>query len=102
MKDYIKAATLTKSTTYYSFEQYENLTQAVSLNRYAVSAVNGLGKVLPYNVFTLNCTNMQSIAYWLSGIPNMGIHPYLLYGTSYLYQNGFRPDLYSHFLLNVK
>jgi hypothetical protein len=99
MLDYAKAATLTKSTTNFYYND-DILTQSVSLNKYAVTAVNGLGKVLPYNVFSLNCVNMQSIAYWLSGIPNIGLHPYILYATSYLYQNGFRPDLYSYWLTN--
>jgi hypothetical protein len=96
--DYLKAALLTKSTTNYSYDLENILSQSVSLNKYAVDAVNGLGKILPYNVFSLNCVNMQSIAYWLSGIPNIGLHPYLLYATSFLYQNGFRPDLYSYLL----
>ena len=100
-KDYIRAGGLAKSTTYHPFKDYTNMTQSVSLNKYAVDAVNFLAKGTRYNVFSLNCTNMQSIAYWLSGIPAIGIHPYLLYASTSLYQSGiFRPDLYSFFLLH--
>jgi|GEM_PF-978925 RHS repeat-associated core domain len=79
---------------------YKDLPVDISVNKFAISAVRGLGRILPYQGATVNCTNMASFTLWLNGIPNIGIHPYILYGTTWAYSAGIRPDLFSYGLLN--
>jgi hypothetical protein len=68
------------------------------VNKYAIDVVRGLGKVLPFQGITTNCVNMASLSLWLNGIPNIGIHPYVLYGTIWAYSSGIRADLFSYYL----
>lgn len=70
----------------------------VSINKYAFGLVSGFGKVLPYQGATINCVNMASLGFWLNGIPNIGIHPYLLRASIQAYNMGIRPDLYPYLL----
>lgn len=53
-----------------------------------------------YNLLYNNCVSMTSRALNMSGVFNIGIHPYLLHTQMYLRGLGIRPMLYSHFLLN--
>lgn len=62
--------------------------------------MRGLGKILPYQGISFNCVNMNSMALWLSGIPNVGIHPYILHGFLKAYTMGVRVDLFSYYLVN--
>jgi len=87
-----------RSTSDYTI--YKDLPVSLTLNKYAVNLVRGLGKILPYQGVTTNCSNMASISLWLNGIPNIGIHPYLLYATTWVYSAGIRPDLFSYYLNN--
>jgi hypothetical protein len=43
---------------------------------------------------------MASRALNMSGVFNVGVHPYLLHFQMYMRSIGFRPVLCSHFLLN--
>lgn len=87
-----------KSTS--DYPQYYDLPVKLNLNRYVLNAVAKIGEYLPYQGLTTNCTNMASLSLWLNGIPNIGIHPYILYGTTYMYSVGARPDMFSHHLTN--
>ncbi|MBM0654727.1 sugar-binding protein [Capnocytophaga genosp. AHN8471] len=87
-----------KSTSDYHFES--SLPVDITVNKYAIYAVRGLGKALPFQGITLNCVNMASLSLWLNGIPNIGLHPYLLYATTLAYSSGIRPDLLSYYLTN--
>ncbi|MBT3209777.1 MAG: hypothetical protein HN704_16085 [Bacteroidetes bacterium] len=85
-----------KSTS--DFHYNSTLPVDITVNKYAIDAVRGLGKVLPFQGITTNCVNMSSLSLWLNGIPNIGIHPYLLYGTTWAYSSGIRADLFSYYL----
>ncbi|MCK4679304.1 MAG: hypothetical protein KAT48_14315 [Bacteroidales bacterium] len=87
-----------KSQSYYHV--YDDLPVDIIVNKYTLSAMRGLGKVLPFQGITTNCVNMSSLSLWLNGIPNIGIHPYLLYATTWAYSSGIRADLFSYYLLN--
>ena len=43
---------------------------------------------IPYQGITSNCVNWSSIGLWLNGIPNIGIHPFLLHGSIAVYNSG--------------
>jgi len=87
-----------KSTSDYTV--YPTLPVELSVNKYIFAGTRGLGKILPFQGLTTNCVNMASLSLWLNGIPNIGLHPYLLYGTAWAYSVGIRPDLFSYFLTN--
>ncbi len=87
-----------KSTSDYTV--YSTLPVELSVNKYTIYAVRGLGKVLPFQGITTNCVNMASLSLWLNGIPNIGLHPYLLYATTWAYSAGIRVDLFSYYLTN--
>lgn len=53
-----------------------------------------------YNLLLNNCVSQTSRALNLSGVFNIGIHPYLLHLEMYLRSIGIRPLLYSHFFTN--
>jgi RHS repeat-associated protein len=53
---------------------------------------------LHYSVEFSSCVSHTSRALNLSGIFNVGIHPYLLNAQMYLWSNGIRPWTFSHFL----
>ena len=97
-KDNIKAATLTRSTMQYKVSD-DLIINGLEINKYMYSTLGKLGGwTPPYNVFTLNCSNVASVAMWLSGIPNIGLYPYLLHSTTWLSVN-LRPDLWSYYFL---
>ncbi|MDR1679841.1 MAG: FG-GAP-like repeat-containing protein [Prevotellaceae bacterium] len=88
-----------KSTSDYTV--YKNLSVDISVNKYIFTATRGLGKILPFQGITTNCVNMASLSLWLNGIPNIGLHPYLLHATTWAYSVGIRPDLFSYYLTNT-
>jgi RHS repeat-associated protein len=87
-----------KSTS--DFHYNPTLPVDITVNKYAIDIVRGLGKILPFQGVTTNCVNMASLSLWLNGIPNIGLHPYLLYATTWAYSTGIRPDLFSYYLTN--
>jgi RHS repeat-associated protein len=56
-----------------------------------------VGKLI-YSVELSSCVTHTSVALNLSGIFNIGIHPYLLNAQMYLWSNGIRPWTFSYFL----
>ncbi|MFR2068957.1 MAG: RHS repeat domain-containing protein [Bacteroides nordii] len=87
-----------RSTSYYNV--YDKLPVDIPVNKYVFTTVRGLGKILPFQGITTNCVNMSSLSLWLNGIPNVGLHPYLLHATIWGYSAGIRPDLFSYYLTN--
>lgn len=61
---------------------------------------NYLNKGGKYNLLYNNCVSMTSRALNISGVFNVGIHPYILHAQMYLRSIGVRPMLYSNFFLN--
>jgi RHS repeat-associated protein len=51
-----------------------------------------------YNVLTRSCSSTASRALTLSGVPAVGIHPYILHGQMYLRSIGLRPAMFSYYL----
>jgi hypothetical protein len=64
------------------------------------SFANYLNKGGRYNLLYNNCVNMASRALNISGVLNIGIHPYILHTQMYLRSIGFRPDLWGYYLNN--
>jgi RHS repeat-associated protein len=73
--------------------------KGVNVNR-MLRFSNYLNKSGKYNLLYNNCVSMTSRALNMSGVFNIGIHPYLLHFQMYLRSIGIRPILYSHFLFN--
>ncbi|GAF04795.1 RHS repeat domain-containing protein [Saccharicrinis fermentans] len=89
-----------KSTTGYDVPVSLSKFQSVVVNKHLFSGLRGISKIIPYQGATTNCVNMSSIGFWLNGIPNIGIHPYLLHYSTAAYYGGFRPDIFSYYLNN--
>jgi len=53
-----------------------------------------------YQVLTRSCSSTVSRALTMSGVPAIGIHPYILHAQMYLRSIGARPTLFSHYLYN--
>ena len=70
-----------------------------TITKYAnwLNAREAIGK-LHYSVEISSCVSHTSRALNLSGIFNIGIHPYLLNAQMYLWSNGIRPWTFSYFL----
>jgi hypothetical protein len=72
-----------------------------TITKYAnwLNAREAAGK-LHYSLEISSCVSHTSRALNLSGIFNIGIHPYLLNAQMYLWSNGIRPWTFSYFLNN--
>jgi hypothetical protein len=53
---------------------------------------------LVYSIALSSCVTHTSVALNLSGLFNIGIHPYLLNVQMYLWSNGLRPWTFSYLL----
>ncbi|WP_276373029.1 DUF6443 domain-containing protein [Chryseolinea sp. H1M3-3] len=53
-----------------------------------------------YNLVFNSCVSMTSRALNMSGVLNIGIHPYILHAQMHLRSIGFRPSLFSYHLQN--
>jgi len=58
------------------------------VNKYLFRGLKTVSKIIPFQGLTTNCVNISSLGLWLNGIPNIGIHPYLLHGSMHLYNSG--------------
>jgi hypothetical protein len=86
-------------STFWDYSHYNNWELAVNnINKIPLRGVSYLAKALPYQGLTLNCVNVASLGAWLSGIPNIGLHPWLFHGYMSLYTMGMRPELFSYYL----
>ncbi|MCF8218305.1 MAG: hypothetical protein K9J21_04930 [Bacteroidales bacterium] len=74
-----------------------SLSKSTSLvvNKHLFNGLRGVSKFVPFQGATTNCVNMSSIGLWLNGIPNIGIHPYLLHYSIAAYNSGFNPYMLS-------
>jgi RHS repeat-associated protein len=61
-----------------------------------------LSKIMPFQGLTTNCVNMASFSLLAGGVPNIGIHPYLLYYQMKAREAGFYIENYSHYLQERK
>lgn len=59
-----------------------------------------LNKGGKYNLLYNNCVGMGSRALNMSGVFNVGVHPYILHTQMYLRNLGIRPILYGYLLTN--
>jgi RHS repeat-associated protein len=57
-----------------------------------------LDKGVNYNLFFSSCVTHAARALTLSGVPTLGIHPYILHAQMYLRSIGVRPMMFSHYL----
>jgi len=100
VKSYSKFALgVPRKSAYWDYSHYNNWELAVTnINKIPLKGVSYLSKVLPYQGLTLNCVNIGSLGAWVSGIPNIGLHPWLFHGYMQLYTMGMRPDLFGYYL----
>ena len=84
-----------KGTPDYPVEVDLSKSTSLVVNKYIFSGLRWGGKYIPYQGLTTNCVNMSSIGLWLNGIPNIGIHLYLLHCSIAAYNNGFSPYIVS-------
>ncbi|MBQ7273742.1 MAG: RHS repeat-associated core domain-containing protein, partial [Bacteroidales bacterium] len=60
-----------------------------TVNRNLFNFMSKIGNAIPYQGISSNCVNWASLSLWLNGIPNIGIHPFLLHGSMFIYNSGF-------------
>ncbi len=72
----------------------------VNLNR-ILNYSNRLNNGGKYNLLYSSCVTKASIALNMSGVFNIGIHPYILYSQMYLRSLGLTPTFYSSLLYNL-
>jgi RHS repeat-associated protein len=72
-----------------------------TINKYVnwLNAKEAAGKLI-YSVELSSCVTHTSRALNMSGIFNIGIHPYLLNAQMYLWSNGIRPWSFNYLLFN--
>ncbi len=87
------------STADYDILKNLSLSQSLNVNKHIFTALKSLGGNLPYQGFSINCVNMSSLGLWLNGIPNIGIHPFLLYVSIGVYNTGLY-NMLSYQLIN--
>jgi len=62
--------------------------EAFTVNKYLFSGLKEVSRYTLYQGVSSNCVNWSSLGLWLNGIPNIGIHPFLLYGSMAVYNSG--------------
>lgn len=50
--------------------------------------MRSLAESVPYQGISSNCVNWASLSLWLNGIPNIGVHPFLLHASLAVYKTG--------------
>jgi len=75
------------------------LVKGVNLKRILKYGSN-LEKGVKYNLYLSSCVNHTARALTISGVPSLGIHPFILHTQMYLRSLGVRPSLFSHYFLN--
>ena len=68
--------------------KYSISSPAFQINERLFTLVHKVANSIPYQGITSNCVNWASLALWLNGIPNIGIHPFILHSSVYLYNTG--------------
>lgn len=84
------------STAYFSTHIGEGIVSGdLCLNKYLFSALRNICERIPYQGMTSNCVNWASIGLLLNGIPNIGIHPFILHASIAVYNSGTYSNLAS-------
>ena len=82
-----------------------NFFDPVNISGVNINRINWFSSILSkggkYNLIYNNCVSMTSRSLNISGVFNIGIHPYVLHTQMLLRSWGIRPLLYPHFLLNT-
>lgn len=80
---------LRPSTPYYKVP-FNNSISSVSftVNPHLFGLMRQISAFIPYQGISSNCVNWASLSLWLNGIPNIGIHPFILHGSMALYNTG--------------
>jgi len=77
------------STADYNTHKGEGVvSKTLTLNKKLFNGVKKVSEIFPYQGVTSNCVNWASLGIWLNGIPNIGIHPFLLHGSIAVYNTG--------------
>ena len=83
------AMELRKSKADYDTHMGEGIViKDIVLNKNLFSGLRNVSRYFPYQGITSNCVNWASVGLWLNGIPNIGIHPFLLHGSMAVYGTG--------------
>lgn len=91
------AFNLRKSSSMYDPHIEEGIvSDEMLLNSKLFSAIRSFSQHFPYQGVTSNCVNWASIGLWLNGIPNIGLHPFLLHGSIAVYNSGVYNALASY------
>ena len=75
---------------------YVNKSTIVNYGQW-LNKLSDAGKLV-YSVELSSCVTHTSLALNLSGLFNIGIHPYILHAQMYLWGNGIRPWFFNYFL----
>ena len=79
----------TLSTSEYPIiEELSMKSGPLTLNESLFDLLKKISKYTLYQGATSNCVNWGSLSLWLNGIPNIGIHPFILHGSVYVYNTG--------------
>lgn len=71
-----------KSTSHYDTHIGEGIvSDRLTLNSKLFNRLRNFSELFPYQGVSSNCVNWASIGLWLNGIPNIGIHPFVLHAT---------------------
>ena len=78
-------------------------TKGITIKGINLNRINAISKRLNnnpgfYNFLFRSCSSVAARALTASGAPMLGIHPYLLYAQSHMWNLGVRPWSYSYFL----
>ena len=71
------------------------------LNDLLFEKLRSFSELFPFQGLSSNCVNWASLGLWLNGIPNIGLHPFILYGSIALYNTGIYDILASQPLYNL-
>jgi hypothetical protein len=83
------ALAVRQSTPGYNIPQNLSLkSEMLTVNKYLFTGLKAVSKFSLYQGVTSNCVNWSSLGLWLNGIPNIGIHPFLLHGSMSIYNTG--------------
>jgi hypothetical protein len=73
---------------YYIPKELSLKSDVFTVNKYLFTGLKTISKFSLYQGATSNCVNWSSLGLWLNGMPNIGIHPFLLHGSMALYNTG--------------
>ena len=79
----------TSSAEYEIHPELSMKSSTLVLNKKLWSFLRKISERAPYQGVSSNCVNWASLGLWLNGIPNVGLHPFLLHASVELYSTGF-------------